>query len=265
MLGAAKFRLPALILVPLLACASRAEATRLAQAETDLPAFDAPVEESEEPGLDLEFAPGDEIGPRDELAPPPGAGTAEPTPHSAEETKQDRLGGGQAEAPKPVPVDRATLLAQLYEKLPAAKDPNAARNIMTTIEQVWRTSESDTANLLMSRAERLMKDDDAELAAKILDATIDVAPDIAEPYYMRARMKFEHRNWAGAIPDLKHVVERDPKHYKALNDLGIAQFELGQKKEALESFRKAVAVNPFLDQAKREVELLEREVEGQKL
>ena len=84
-------------------------------------------------------------GPRDELASPPGAGTAEPTPHSAEETKQDRLGGGQADAPKPVPVDRATLLAQLYEKLPAAKDPNAARNIMTTIEQVWRTSGTSTS------------------------------------------------------------------------------------------------------------------------
>jgi tetratricopeptide (TPR) repeat protein len=265
MVRAAKFRLPALILVLLLACASRVEATHLAQAETDLPPFDAPVEESEEPGLDLEFAPGDEIGPRDEVVPQPGAGTGEPKPHSAEETKQDRLGGSKAETPPPQPVDRATLLAQLYEKLPAAKDPNAARNIMTTIEQVWRTSESDTANLLMSRAERLIQDNDPELAAKILDATIDVAPDIAEPYYMRARMAFEKRSWAGAIPDLKRVIERDAKHYKALNDLGIAQFEIGQRKEALATFRKAVAVNPFLDQAKREVELLEREVEGQEL
>jgi tetratricopeptide (TPR) repeat protein len=262
MVGAAKVRLPALILVLLLACASRAEATRLAQAETDLPAFDAPVEESEEPGLDLEFSPKDEIGPLRGVEP---QDQAAPPPHSAGETKQDRLGGSQADAPTPVPVDRATLLAQLYEKLPSAKDPGAARDIMRTIEQVWRTSESDTANLLMSRAERLMKDNDPELAAKILDATIDVSPDVVEAYYMRARMKFEHRNWAGAIPDLKQAVERDPKHYKALNDLGIAQFELGQKKEALDSFRKAVAVNPFLDQAKREVELLERELEGREL
>ena len=260
--GAAKFRLPALVFVLLLACASRAEATRLAQAETDLPPFDAPVEESEEPGLDLEFSPEDEIGPRRGVEPGHQLG---PTPHSAEETKQDRLGGGKADAPAPQPVDRATLLAQLYERLPAASDIGAARTLMKTIEQVWRTTESDTANLLMSRAELLIEENDAELALKILDATIDVAPDVAEAYYMRARMAFEQRDYKRAMPDLMRALELDAKHYRALNDLGIAQFELGERKEALATLRKAVAVNPFLDQAKREVELLEREVEGQEL
>ena len=162
-------------------------------------------------------------------------------------------------------MDRATLLAQLYERLTAAPDIGAARALMKTIEQVWRTSESDTANLLMSRAERLIKENDPELALKILDATVDVAPDVAEAYYMRARMAFEQRDHKRAVPDLKRAIELDPKHYKALNDLGIAQFELGERKEALATFRKAVAVNPFLEQAKREVELLEREVEGQEL
>ncbi len=268
--GAAKFRLPALILALLLASASRAEAVRLAQSDTDLPAFDAPVEESEEPELNLEFGPGD-------LAPPAGGLELKPdaddaAPLSAGETKQDRLGRErlgreQADTPEqpPQPVDRATLLAQLYERLPKAADVGEAQGLMRTIEEVWRASESDTANLLMGRARKLLKENDPELALKILDATIDVAPEVAEPYYMRARMKFEQRDWGGALPDLKLAVERDPKHYKALNDLGIAQFELGQSKEALESFRRAVAVNPFLDQAKREVELLEREVEGKEL
>jgi tetratricopeptide (TPR) repeat protein len=262
--GRAQFRLPLVILTLLLVCAPRAEASdavsglRLAQADTDLPPFHAPVEESEEPGLDLEFSPEDEIDPRDEIA---------PQPHSSEETKQDRLGGDKADAPaaQPVPVDRATLLAQLYERLPAAPDIGAARALMKTIEQVWRTSESDTANLLMSRAERLIKENDPELALKILDATVDVVPDVAEAYYMRARMAFEQRDYKRAVPDLKRAIELDPKHYKALNDLGIAQFELGERKEALANFRKAVAVNPFLEQAMREVELLEREVEGQEL
>ncbi|MET0667486.1 MAG: tetratricopeptide repeat protein, partial [Methyloceanibacter sp.] len=150
------------------------------------------------------------------------------------------------------------------ERLPAAPDIGAARALMKTIEQAWRTSESHTANLLMSRAERLIKED-PELALKILDATVDVVPDVAEAYYMRARMAFEQRDYKRAVPDLKRAIELDPKHYKALNDLGIAQFELGERKEALANFRKAVAVNPFLEQAMREVELLEREVEGQEL
>ena len=100
--GRAKFRLPLAILTLLLVCAPRAEASdavsglRLAQADTRPAAVRMhPSRNSEEPGLDLEFSPEDEIDPRDEIA---------PQPHSAEETKQDRLGGDKADAPAAQPV-----------------------------------------------------------------------------------------------------------------------------------------------------------------
>jgi hypothetical protein len=37
----------------------------------------------------------------------------------------------------------------------------------------------------------------------------------------------------------------------------------GAKKEALEAYRKALKINPFLDDARQSVETLSREVEGQ--
>ena len=115
----------------------------------------------------------------------------------------------------------------------------------------------------MSRAERLIKEND-QAGVEFFDATVDVVPDVAEAYYMRARMAFEQRDYKRAVPDLKRAIELDPKHYKALNDLGIAQFELGERKEALAELQGGRR-NPFLEQAMREVELLEREVEGQEL
>ena len=48
-----------------------------------------------------------------------------------------------------------------------------------------------------------------------------------------------------------------------MSDLGVVYEAMGSKKEALEAYRKALAVNPFLSDAQAAVEELRREVEGQ--
>ena len=65
------------------------------------------------------------------------------------------------------------------------------------------------------------------------------------------------------MSDLKRALLLDPQHYKALYGLGNVLIELGDKKGALEAFRKALKVNPFLDSARQRVDELKREVEGQ--
>ena len=66
-----------------------------------------------------------------------------------------------------------------------------------------------------------------------------------------------------ALADLKRALVIDPQHYQALNGLGVLLQELGDKKGALEAFRKALQVNPFLDSARQRIEELSRSVEGQ--
>jgi tetratricopeptide (TPR) repeat protein len=254
-----KLSLPALVIALIVTGGVRAETPRpepeaqigFVQAE-DMPPYDAPIEEWDEQEPRSDAKTGIEDG---------------PPPHSAHETKRNRLApGAAAEAPQqPQPIERSKLLAELYQRLAAAPDPGAARPIMDAIEQVWRNSESDTANLLISRAERFVQEKDAELAMQILDAAVEVAPDVAEAWYLRARLHFVQREYVQALPNLRRALNIDPKHYRALNDLGIVLEELGGKKEALEAYRKAVKVNPFLEQTKRSVEILSREIEGQAL
>jgi hypothetical protein len=47
-----------------------------------------------------------------------------------------------------------------------------------------------------------------------------------------------------------------------LEDLGLVFEALGTKKEALQAYRKALEVNPFLGDAHQAVEFLSREVGG---
>jgi tetratricopeptide (TPR) repeat protein len=186
-----------------------------------------------------------------------------PPPHSAEENKQDKLGAPADDLPLPTPVEKPKMLAELYEQLGKAPDAKAAAPIMEGIESLWRLSGSDTVDLLTSRAERFAKAADLDLALKIIDATVDMAPDDAEAWHIRAKVHYLKKEYELAVADLRRALERDPKHYAAMNDLGVALEAIGAKKEALEAYRKALAVNPFLDDTKRTVEELRLEVEGQ--
>jgi tetratricopeptide (TPR) repeat protein len=186
-----------------------------------------------------------------------------PPPHSAGEKKQDRLAPSAEDLPLPTPEDKPKRLGELYQQLASAKDAEAAGPIMESIETLWRRSGSDTVDLLVSRAEHFAKDDDLDLALKIIDAAVGMAPDDAEAWHLRAKVHFLKKDYELAIADLKRALERDPKHYAALNDLGVALESTGAKKEALAAYRKALAINPFLDETKKTVDELHREVEGQ--
>jgi tetratricopeptide (TPR) repeat protein len=187
-------------------------------------------------------------------------------PQSAEESKQDKLGPALEDMPLPTPVEKPKMLAQLYEQLGKARDAEAAVPIVESIEALWRFSGSDTVDVLLHRAERLAKEEDLDLSLKILDATVDLAPDEPEAWHLRATVHYLKKDYGQAIADLRRALDRDPKHFAALNDLGVALEAVGAKKEALEAYRKALAVNPYLPEAtKRAVEELGREVEGQPL
>ena len=101
---------------------------------------------------------------------------------------------------------------------------------------------------------------DLALALEILDATVAIAPEEAEAWYLRAKVQYLQRRYELALADLRRALDRDPKHYRALDDLGLVLEALGTKKEALEAYRHALQVNPFLEDARQAVEFLSREV-----
>ena len=183
-----------------------------------------------------------------------------PPPHSAEESKQDRLGLPSDDLPLPSPADRPKVLGELYVQLGKAKDVEAAAPLMQAIENLWRATGSPTVDLLIGRAIRFTKEADLDLAREILDSTVAIAPDEAEGWYLRAKVHYLQSKYELALADLRRALDRDPQHYRALEDLGLVFEALGTKKEALEAYRKALRVNPFLDDARQAVEFLSREV-----
>ncbi len=186
----------------------------------------------------------------------PGAGVASPQGNSPADLSLEDLHLEQ-------PGQRAKVLEQLYDELGRAKDATEAAPVAEVIEQVWNSSGSPTIDLLMSRARTFISDSDLDLAAQVLDDVVELAPEDAEGWHQRAMVHFLQQDYVQATSDLKRALLLDPQHYKALYGLGNVLIELGDKKGALEAFRKALKVNPFLDSARQRVDELKREVEGQ--
>jgi tetratricopeptide (TPR) repeat protein len=215
------------------------------------PALDQVWDDPEADEFDLDVPPPAADG-KDEAAEPPAS-----TP-----SKGDRADVLRDDAPFADPALRGEVLKELYNQLRKAKDAAAAQPIIEAIEVTWHRSGSDTIDLLMSRVDGFVLQGDLDLATQVLDAVTDLAPDNAEAWYQRAIVHSMENDSEAALADLKHTLAIDPDHYKALRDLGAALAQAGDKKGALDAYRRALEVNPFFEQVQRAEKALSLEVEG---
>jgi tetratricopeptide (TPR) repeat protein len=160
---------------------------------------------------------------------------------------------------------RNEMLAHLYVQLRDAPDEQSAELIAATIEKIWRRSGSDTADLLMERANFALQTQDYELAIKLLTALTSLAPQYAEGWNQLATVHFLREDYTEAVVELRRVLALDPRHYKAIEGLAIILRETGKKQSSLKAMRQVLAIYPQLKSAKQAVEELAREVEGQEM
>jgi tetratricopeptide (TPR) repeat protein len=209
----------------------------------------------------LDDLQGSDEAPADVLPTPGKDGLGHPpSPTPNKQDREDLLGGAPS---LPDAASRREALDALYDRLASVRDAKAAEPIMEAIEQAWRTSGSDTVDLLMSRVDTFVLSAQLDLAAEVLDAVTDIAPDDAEAWHQRAIVSFMQKDVRRALDELRRALSIDPRHYKAMRDLGMVLQQSGDKKGALEAYRQALKVNPFLEQARRAVDELVPDVEGQ--
>jgi Tfp pilus assembly protein PilF len=114
----------------------------------------------------------------------------------------------------------------------------------------------------MVRARSMIAAKDSKIAFELLDSVVEIAPNFVEARAQRATLYYVTKNIPGALADLRIVLAREPRHYGALMGLGVILQEIGEDKRALEAFRRALAVDPYLDAVPDMVKKLQVEVEG---
>lgn len=153
-------------------------------------------------------------------------------------------------------------LDDLFTRLAAAKDEAEANGVANLIERRWARSGSDTADLLMSRAGEAIKAEDHALAIELLDRVVTLKPEWAEGWNKRATAFFLMDDPVSSIADIRQVLAKEPRHFGAWAGLGHIYMAGGDKKHALEAYRKALAIHPHLPKLKELIERLAPEIEG---
>jgi tetratricopeptide (TPR) repeat protein len=174
----------------------------------------------------------------------------------------DKLPNAPDKLPKPPKGDRARNIDFLFEALKAAPDEDIAKQVESRIWAIWLASGSDTTDLLMNRVKAAIEAKDTALAVQLLDSIIEIKPDYIEAWNRRATLFFSMKDYGRAMTDIREVLNREPRHFGALAGLGMILEELGDDKQALEAFRKALAVNPHMKKIPDMVKTLTEKVEG---
>ena len=171
------------------------------------------------------------------------------------------------EAQKPVqaaPEDsvRKPILDELFERLAASKDEEETNGIAGAIERVFQRSGSDTADLLLNRAQTAMHRKENKTAVEVLDKLVEIEPDWAEAWTQRATARFMDGDRAGAVEDLGQALAREPRHFGALSGLASVLYAMGFEKRALEVFRRSLAVRPHQGDVQKMIDKLAPDVDG---
>ena len=160
------------------------------------------------------------------------------------------------------PGDRSRNLDFLFGALKVAPDDTIAKAIEERIWAQWVISRSDTANLLMTRVKTAIEAKDTDLAIKLLDSIVKIKPDYIEAWNRRATLYYMKKDYGRSIADIREVLKREPRHFGALSGLGLILQDIGDDKQALEVYRRALAVYPRLQRIPDMVKTLQEKVEG---
>ena len=164
--------------------------------------------------------------------------------------------------PKVARGDRLQNLDFLFGALKAAPDTSIAKAVEERIWAVWAVSRSDTTNLLMVRARTAIEQKDSDLAIKLLTSIVKIKPDYVNAWNQRATLYYAKKDYGRALADIREVLKREPRHFGALSGLGLILQDIGEDKQALEVYRRALDVYPKMEHIPDVVKKLQEKVEG---
>lgn len=172
------------------------------------------------------------------------------------------------EQPAAVPDDRDQALTGhldgLFSRLANPDNPDWEQ-VQSQIWAAWNRSGSASMDLLANRADGALEAKDYEAAMVFLNDLTRLAPDFAEGWNKRATVHFIEGRYGESIDDIARTLALEPRHFGALSGLGIILDRIGDKKGALDAYRKVIEIHPNLPGAQDGVKKLSKEVEGQRL
>nr|RAV97982.1 hypothetical protein DBT41_14875 [Aerococcus urinae] len=157
---------------------------------------------------------------------------------------------------------RAVMLDTLFNELARARSPQESKAIEGAIFSIWMQSGSPSVDILMSHGLDAFAMKDYDRALFYFNEVVALRPGFVEGWDKRAAIFYLKDKYAEALKDLEHVLQLEPRHFSAMGGLAVILNELGDKRGALDVYRRALKLNPYLDGAAQAEKSLSIDVEG---
>lgn len=156
--------------------------------------------------------------------------------------------------------ERAQRLEALFARLSSTNDAVEADTIVEEIWRVWLDSGRPEVDAIMQDALALVEAGRPQAAMPLLDSIVTRAPEWAEGWNKRATVLYLIDEYERSLADIDRVLALEPRHFGALAGRGLIHIAQENYRAALEDYRRARAVNPFLQGAAQMIPTLERRV-----
>ncbi len=154
-------------------------------------------------------------------------------------------------------------LDQLFVELKSAPTLEQGKAVEREIMQAWLESGDADIDRQMQDALTSMENGAFDEALSRLDAIIAAKPDYAEGWNKRATLHFLMGNYDASIADIAETLKREPRHFAALSGLGAVMLRLNDPAAALKAMKRAVEIDPNLDEVQATIRALEAQQQGQ--
>jgi tetratricopeptide (TPR) repeat protein len=169
--------------------------------------------------------------------------------------------GAVTAQPKPSSIEakqRAAELDALFIELQSATSQSIADRIVVDIWKHWLKSGDATVDALVEQATMNMRIGNLASAVAILDQVVKQEPGFAEGWNKRATLRYMMGQHARSAEDCAKVLALEPRHFGALAGLGLIAIAKEDFAAALAAYRRALAVNPFLNERDTIIPALEK-------
>ena len=136
-------------------------------------------------------------------------------------------------------------LNNLFKKLNETENQDEIRDLISDIWNIWYEVDDPKVIEYFEKGIQAMNLRNYPLAIRFFNNLIEEDPNFAEGWNKRATVHFMLGNFDESMKDIIKTLELEPRHFGALDGMGLIFIHQGQFQEAIEVYDKMLEIFPF--------------------
>ena len=136
-------------------------------------------------------------------------------------------------------------LNNLFKKLNETENQDEIKDLISDIWNIWYEVDDPKVIEYFEKGIQAMNLRNYPLAIRFFNNLIEEDPNFAEGWNKRATVHFMMGNFDQSMQDIIKTLELEPRHFGALDGMGLIFIHLGQFKQAIDVYDKMLEIFPF--------------------